>query len=224
MLISIIIPALNEAACIEHTLQSLQQQQQPFEVIVVDGGSRDETVEIARQFAQVICAERGRANQMNAGAAASKGELLLFLHADSQLPPNGLALVRQAVDQEAQAGTFRLQFDNHSPLLGFYSFFTRFNFPKFSFGDRGLFVRTSLFQRVGGFAPIPIFEDLDIVKRLSYHGAFVFLSAYVTTAARRFERYGFLKQQLLNGFLWIKYVLGSPPEKLADRYKYNSSA
>ena len=222
MHVSIIIPALNEAACIERTLKSLQHQARPFEIIVADGGSGDATATIAKQYATVVHAKRGRANQMNAGAAASSGDVLLFLHADSKLPPDGLSQIRETLTQKAESGTFRLQFDTSSPLLGFYSFFTRFRLPKFSFGDRGLFVKRSLFDELGGFAAIPIFEDLEIVQRLHKRGSFTFLPSYVTTAARRFEQHGYLKQQLLNGYLWLSYQLGNSPESLASRYRYNT--
>ncbi len=160
---------------------------------------------------------------MNAGAAIATGDILLFLHADSQLPPNALDLIQQSAKNKIEAGNFRLAFDLSSPLLNFYSFFTRFKFPRFSFGDRGLFVRRDTFAQIGGFASIPIFEDLELACRLYHRGSFTFLKAYVTTAARRFEQHGHLKQQLLNAYLWIRYISGTSPEKLARLYKYNTA-
>ncbi|MFK7843702.1 MAG: TIGR04283 family arsenosugar biosynthesis glycosyltransferase [Rhodothermales bacterium] len=224
MLISIVIPTLNESACIEHTLTALQIQEQPFEIIVADGGSADDTCNKAGMYARVIPTQRGRASQMNAGAADARGDVLLFLHADTHLPPNALHLIRQAVADNAVAGNFRLKFDTSSPLLSTYSFFTRFQFPRFSFGDRSLFVQTELFEHIGGFASIPIFEDLDLVSRLTKKGEFAYLHAYVVTAARRFEKNGLAKQQLLNAYLWIRYLLGTPPAKLAHHYTYEISS
>lgn len=223
MLISIIIPTLNEAAIIERTLLDLRKQASPFEVIVVDGGSDDETVLLAKPHAQVITSERGRANQMNAGAGAARGEVLLFLHADTLLPENALPDIRNALSSNMRAGTFRLQFDDSSPLLRFYSFFTRFKSKHLCFGDRGLFVDAELFRQTGAFAPIPVFEDLEITRRLVQHTRFAFLPTYVTTAARRFKKHGALRQQLLNTFLWTRYMLGAAPQDMASFYTYDAS-
>ncbi len=199
----------------------MAHQTSPYEVIVADGGSTDMTRDIACNFAQVVDARRGRANQMNAGAAVASGDVLLFLHADTQLPLNALDMIRRATQDEAEAGIFRLKFNSDSPLLNFYSFFTRFKWPKFGFGDRGLFVQSDVFEQLGGFASIPVFEALDLVHRLHNRGKFVFLKGEVTTAARRFEKTGYLRQQLLNSYLWIRYMTGTPPDKLARLYRYD---
>ncbi len=222
MLITIVIPTLNEAACIEHTLSTLQLQTPPFEIVVADGGSVDNTAAIAAPLAHVVQANRGRANQMNAGAQAANGDVLLFLHADTRLPANALALIRDAVSSGIQAGNFRLKFDTRSPLLNLYSFFTRFQCAHFSFGDRGLFVTKSRFDAIGGFAPVPIFEDLDFAGRLKKSGSFLFLDAYVTTSARRFEQHGVFRQQVRNTYLWTRYLLGTSPSQLAHLYPYAS--
>ena len=222
MCTSIIIPALNEAAIIENTLRTLQTQGGPFEIIVVDGGSTDATVAIASRYARIVRSERGRANQMNAGAAVATGDILLFLHADTLLPANALSDIRSTLIGDVGAGSFRLQFDATSPLLRFYSFFTRFKFKRFCFGDRGLFVQTTLFNQINGFAAIPVFEDLDMVCRLHQHTHFAFLPTYVTTAARRFKKNGLLRQQLLNTYLWTRYLLGAAPDDLAAYYTYDS--
>ena len=222
MLVSIIIPALNEAKCISKTLISLQKQTAPFEVIVVDGGSEDDTIAVSSKYARVLTSERGRANQMNAGAKIAKGDLLLFLHADTQLPVDALKLIRETVVQhEYEAGIFRLRFDHETCLLRFYSYCTRFKQPRFGFGDRALFVKRTVFQEMNGFSSIPIFEDLDLSIRLYRRGSFLFRPEYVTTAARRFDEKGPIKQQLLNTFLWLRYTFGTSPFKLAKYYKYN---
>ncbi|MEM8484086.1 MAG: TIGR04283 family arsenosugar biosynthesis glycosyltransferase [Bacteroidota bacterium] len=222
MLITIVIPTLNEAACIRRTLSELQSLTPPFELIVVDGGSVDDTAAIAHPFARVVQADRGRAVQMNAGAAVASGDVLLFLHADTVLPANALDLIRGAAENNISAGNFRLKFDASSPLLGLYSFFTRFRVSQFSFGDRGLFVTKTHFEETGGFAPIPIFEDLDLARRLQKNGPFAYLDAYATTSARRFRQHGALRQQLRNAYLWTRYLLGTSPKQLAHLYPYAS--
>jgi len=221
VLVSIVIPALNEARCISDTLIALQEQTGPFEIIVVDGGSEDDTPLISSKYATVITSERGRANQMNAGAEAAKGEILLFLHADTRIPENALERIRESVSQRNyEAGIFRLRFDRETCLLRLYSFCTRYKQPRFCFGDRAMFVKKDVFKRVNGFSSIPIFEDLDLSIRLHRRGRFLFRPEYVTTAARRFEEKGPLRQQLLNTFLWLRYTFGTSPTKLAKYYKY----
>lgn len=223
MTFSVIIPALNEAERLGATLDSIAAQgETDLEVLVVDGGSTDATAALAiRGGARVLTSPPGRARQMNAGAAAATGDVLLFLHADTLLPPDGLARIREALTRhEAEAGAFRLAFDRWTPLLRFYSACTRLHRPGLCFGDRALFVRRNVFEAIGGYAPLPIFEDLDIVRRLYRRGRFRFLSAYVTTAARRFERQGPLRQQVLNSYLWCSYMLGRSPERLHHRYSY----
>ncbi len=225
MTISIVIPALNEARCIARTLRLLRDQaEEPFEVIVVDGGSTDETVALASPHATVISSERGRANQMIAGAGEATGDVLLFLHADTELPPGALKTIRRTLDSpRTEAGAFRLRFDRETPLLRLYSYCTRFRQHRFCFGDRALFVARTAYEEAGGFSPIPIFEDLDLVRRLHDRGTFAFLPQYVTTSARRFERKGPLSQQLLNAYLWIRYMLGASPHDLAHHYTYEAS-
>ena len=223
MRVSIIIPALNEAACIKETLLSLQTQAPPFEIIVVDGGSKDNTASEASKYARVVQSERGRAKQMNAGAAAAHGDVFLFLHADTRLPANALTLVRASMkDATKESGIFRLRFDKETPLLRFYSFCTRLKQPAFCFGDRALFVKNDTFNAIEGFKSIPIFEDIDIARRLWARGSFAFLPDYVTTAARRFEKKGPFRQQLLNTYLWSRYMFGADPSRLARYYKYET--
>ena len=219
--ISIIIPALNEADCIAPTLDTVHSQQHPHEIIVVDGGSIDGTPSRASEKAQVIASARGRAIQMNRGAAAARGDILLFLHADTLLRPGTLNYISRSIDQGAEGGVFRLAFDQWTPLLRFYSFCTRFPLPRFCFGDRALFVRRDVFAEIGGYREIPLFEDLELARMLAERGRFRFLPEYVTTSARRFIRHGPLRQQLRNTYLWLHYVAGSDPRKLEHMYRYD---
>lgn len=225
MEVSVIIPALNEQACIGRTLARVHEQTGPLEVIVVDGGSEDATRDRAQKQATVLTAPRGRARQMNRGAEAATGDAFLFLHADTLLPDDGLDVVRRAFTApEVVAGTFRLRFDRHTPLLRLYSFCTRLPWIRLCFGDRGLFVRRRTFAAVGGFPEIPLFEDLELARRLQQHGRFRFLPQYVTTAARRFERNGPLRQQLRNAYLWLHYLRGTNPRTLTHLYRYDPEA
>lgn len=221
--ISVVIPTLNEAACIEDTLANVQAQDGPVEVIVVDGGSDDGTRERAQRQARVTRAPRGRATQMNRGAQETSGDVLLFLHADSRLPPEGLSAIRHALaDPTVEGGTFRLRFDRDGPLLRLYSLCTRLSWSRLCFGDRGQFLRRSVFEELGGFPEWPLFEDLEMAHRLCKRGGFCFLPQHVTTSARRFDRYGRLRQQLCNAYLWMHYLGGTDPTSLTDFYPYRS--
>lgn len=158
---------------------------------------------------------------MNAGARAASGDVLLFLHADTLLPPGALAVVTHTLDDpSAEAGAFRLRFDVATPLLHVYSYCTRMPWPLICFGDRTLFMRRSTFEEVGGFPEVPIFEDLEMVRRLHRRGGFRFITTAVTTSARRFLERGPLRQQLLNTRLWLQYVAGVDPHRLARFYHY----
>lgn len=222
MPLSVIIPALNEATQLPRTLQSVVTQDHACEIIVVDGGSTDGTRAVASDAARLLEAPRGRARQMNAGARAATGEAFLFLHADTRLPPDAFAQIRQTLQTPGtEAGAFRLAFDRSSPLLDFYAWCTRWPLPQLCFGDRGLFVTRAAFEAVGGFPDQPMFEDLDLVRALHRRGGFRFLNAAVTTSARRFSTMGTLRQQLLNAFLWTRYMAGADPQALARYYRYN---
>ena len=221
MKISVIIPTLNEADYVAATIASVRAQEKDLEIIVVDAGSSDDTQSICRPLARVLSSARGRAAQMNAGAAVARGDVFLFLHADTLLPAEALSAVRRAVAQGAEGGAFRLSFDRDNWLLRLYALGTRLPWRLLCFGDRGLFVRRSTFQAVGGFPSQPIFEDLELVRLLRRRGRFHFLPQRVTTAARRFERHGIVTQQLRNTALWLCYVLRAAPERVAWRYRYD---
>lgn len=218
--ISIIIPTLNEASVLDRTLRCLLRQEKPFETIVVDGGSRDDTTARAQSWgATVYEAPTGRASQMNWGAERASGDVFLFLHADTLLPPEGLSTIREALEEPGTtSGTFRLQFDHPTPLLRFYGWCTRWPWIRLCFGDRGQFAHRSAFEAVGGFPDWPVFEDLEFAARLSEYGGFRFLDTAVMTSSRRFHRHGPVRQQLLNLYLWTHYMLGTDPERVAHLY------
>jgi len=219
MKISVIIPALNEAEGILSCLNSVKIQQGEFDLIVVDGGSIDGTVEVVQPHARVIHSPQGRAVQMNSGARHATGDVFLFLHADSCLPPRAFPLLERALaDPRIVGGTFTLRFDNPRLLLRLITFFTRLEFRYFHYGDQGIFVRRPVFERLNGFSEISFMEDIDFLRRLHSTGRVALLKQPVTTSARRFLERGVLRQQLMNIILVIFYLLGASPETLKKWY------
>ncbi|PAP78766.1 hypothetical protein BSZ37_12400 [Rubrivirga marina] len=228
--ISVIVPAWNEAERIEETLASVVRQAGPWEVLVALGDSDDGTAEAALRAlpeARILRGARGRARQMNDGAAAATGDAFLFLHADTRLPPGALDAVRHALAAPTVvAGCFRTAFALDGARFGplgrraMRAWSARFwmRWHRFAFGDRALFARREAFAAVGGFPDQPIFEDLDAVRALRRHGRFVFLDAEVETSARRFERHGAVRQQLRNAGLWAAWLLGADPVRLKRFY------
>lgn len=205
--ISVIIPTFNEEQSIESTLVDLAKHHHPDEVIVADGGSQDQTTQIASKYARVLSAEKGRAVQMNAGAASAGGNILLFLHADTKLPQAALLKIREALkNRRKNSGRFRMSFGHSHPLLRFYEFQTRFNF--FSYGDQGFFVRKELFQKLGGFDINVPFEDIDFYRRLLKMEKPVIIKDPVVTSPRRFLQNGIVKQKFLNIALATMYFSG----------------
>jgi len=218
--VSVVIPALDEAAHILACLGSVEVQPVHVETIVVDGGSTDDTSAIAEAAgATVLRSPRGRGTQLNAGARAALGEILLFLHADTVLHPDALAGVRAALaDESVVGGTFTLRFDRGGPLLHIYACCTRLPFRLFHYGDQGIFVRRATFELVGGFREWPLMEDVDFLARLRAAGRTVIVPLPVTTSARRFARHGIVRQQLRNAALVLLFHLGVAPVRLAAWY------
>lgn len=219
MKVCVVVPALDEAARIGACLESVVGQAGEVEVVMVDGGSTDATVEIASRHAAVLRAPRGRAVQMNAGARRTSGEVLLFLHGDTVLHPDALPALRRALaDARVVGGTFTLRFDRDHPLLRLYAACTRLPAGPFRFGDQGIFVRRAVFERLGGFRELPLLEDVDFLRRLRRAGRTAVVPRPVTTSARRFLARGVVRQQLLNGAILAAYALGASPERLARWY------
>lgn len=209
MKISVVIPTLNEASHIEKTLQSIINQDGDYEFYVVDGGSNDNTVTIAKRYTTVINSQRGRAIQMNTGAKACNGDILLFLHADTLLPDNAFREIRKRMKDDAVAGgSFYIAFDADNFILKGISFITRFNFRLFHFGDQGIFVRRDVFQTLCGYKEMPIMEDYDLYKRLKGKGKVILLRIPVISSARRFIKKGVMRQLLINKFVVLAYWAG----------------
>lgn len=220
-LVSIIVPALNEATTMLDLAASLGQLSGELEVIVCDGGSSDATVEMARQCGlQVIAAPRGRGRQMNAGAKLATGETLLFLHADTRLPENALALIADALaDEKVCGGNFSLIFAGGTRearlLTGVYPFLRS---GGMCYGDSAIFVRRDVFERLRGYRDYPIFEDCDLYRRMRRVGKFVRLNACATTSSRRFEG-KFIRTFALWSLMQVLYWLGVNPNLLNRIYK-----
>lgn len=222
--LSIVMPALDEAPRIGRGLALLAPlRARGCEVIVVDGGSGDGTREAAAPLAdRVLAAGRGRAGQMNAGAAAARGEVLLFLHADSELPPGADRLVAQGLAGSGRAwGRFDVRLSGAHPLLRIVerAMNLRSRLTGICTGDQGLFVRREEFERIGGFPPIALMEDIAISRALKRVSRPLCLSARIVTSSRRWEDNGVLRTVLAMWRLRLMYFLGADPSRLAETYE-----
>jgi len=223
--LSIIIPVLDEGEGIAATLDALADLRAlGTEVIVVDGGSRDATIQRARLRAdRVISAPRGRALQMNAGAERAFGNVLLFLHADTRLPSDVDHVVLNGLERSGRAwGRFDIKIDGQSPLLFVVSWFMgmRSRLTGIATGDQAMFVRREAFQAVGGFPAIALMEDIALCKRLKRVSRPLCLRQCVTTSGRRWERNGVLNTMVLMWRLRLAYFFGADPKRLAQQYGY----
>jgi rSAM/selenodomain-associated transferase 2 len=221
---SIIMPVLNEETVLAAQLPALQHHLLPdqrAELIVVDGGSADRTAAIAAPFGRVISAPRGRARQMNAGASAARGELLIFLHADTRLPPDAWACIeRSLANPLVVGGAFRLRFDTERLAYRIVaaSVNQRSKLHKSFTGDQAYVIRRAAFEQVGGFPVQPLMEDLEITRQLRRIGRFVLFPAAVTTSARRHAQIGLARTLVLMWLLRTLYRLGMSPERLHRLY------
>ena len=221
--ISIIIPALNEAAGIGATLAALQPlRSRGHDVIVVDGGSEDGTPELARPLAdRVIAAPRGRASQMNAGAAEARGDVVLFLHADTVLPEDADRIVLEGLATTRLLwGRFDVRIAGRHPLLPVVAWLMnlRSRMTGVATGDQAIFAWREAFLRAGGFPPLPLMEDVALARALGGFSRPLCLAERVTTSGRRWESRGVLRTIALMWWLRLRYLLGASPDRLAQRY------
>jgi uncharacterized protein len=219
--LSVIIPVLNEAAAIATLLPTVLQD--GIEVIVVDGGSQDETVAKAAG-AKVITSLVGRAKQMNAGAAIATAETLLFLHADTQLPADFAAWIEQTLAQpEAIAGAFELKIEGDQPGLRWVERGVKWRsrWLQLPYGDQALFLKADIFKALGGFAELPIMEDFELVQRLRSLGKVAIAPVAVVTSGRRWQKLGVLQTTLINQLVIAAYFLGVSPAAIGRWYRGN---
>jgi rSAM/selenodomain-associated transferase 2 len=222
--LSIVVPTLNEAERIVGCLQALRTyRKRGVELIVADGGSTDSTVVLAKPWAdRVLVGPRGRAKQMNLGASTASGDALLFLHADTRLPPDAPAALEAALaNAQVSWGRFDVLIDGASPLLKLVAALMnlRSRASGIATGDQAIFVRRELFQRVGGFPDQPLMEDIELSKRLRKLSRPACLRQRVTTSGRRWEQHGVLRTIVLMWMLRALYWIGLPAERLARMYR-----
>jgi rSAM/selenodomain-associated transferase 2 len=223
--LSIVIPTLNEAEGIEAQLSSLASlRDRAAEIIVADGGSEDRTADLARAAGvQVIIAPRGRGSQMNAGAAAASGKVLLFLHADTRLPAGADRLIQTALADTRHAwGRFDVRIDGRRALLALVSRMMnlRSRLTGIATGDQAIFVTREIFLEVGGYPDIALMEDLVLSRALRRRSRPACLTAKVVTSARRWEANGPLRTIFAMWRLRFAFVLGTNPRRLALAYGY----
>lgn len=225
--LSIVVPVLNEAAEIRRVLEPLQRFRAPgVEIIVVDGGSSDGTADLASPFAdRVVTAPRGRARQMNAGAAVAKGAVILFLHADTRLPVSVLDLIDCAIGDGALWGRFDVRIEGRARGLGLVSFMMnwRSRMTGVATGDQGIFVTCEAFAQAGGFPDLPLMEDVAFSSRMRAIARPFCIREKVTTSGRRWEKHGLWRTILMMWSLRLRFYFGADPDDLARRYGYVSN-
>lgn len=221
--LSVILPVLNEADALPATLEALQPLRTcGHEAVVVDGGSHDGTPALARRQAdRVLVSERGRARQMNAGAAAARGDIFLFLHADTRLPADAARLVVQGL-RCAGWGRFDVRLSGRHPALRVIERMMnwRSRLSGIATGDQAMFVRRDWFEAVAGFPDVPLMEDIGLSRRLKRLGPPLCLDARVIASSRRWEAGGIVRTVLLMWWLRLAYFVGADPARLARRYHH----
>lgn len=222
--ISIIIPVFNEEAYISSLLYYLYKYSVPqnvLEILVVDGGSTDATVEVAKKSGvTILTSAKGRAQQMNMGAVYAKGDILYFLHADTLPPKNFDNYLVNAFEMGSKAGCFRLKFDSPSLLLTFFSWFSRFKYLICRGGDQSLYIIRDFFYEIGGFnTEYMVYEDIEFIRRIVRKTTFNILPQHVITSPRKYVRNGFARLQCHYGIIHVKNFFGAGPETLNAYYK-----
>ena len=221
MKFSVIVPALNEEKSILACLSALQPYRGFCEIIVVDGGSQDNTKHIAKPLAdKVISSERGRACQMNAGAEEAEGEMLVFLHADTYLPDNAFGEIEQALTSNRQWGRFDILLTGRHPMLKIIARLMnwRSRLTGIATGDQVIFAAKALFVAAGRYPCIALMEDIAICKTLKKYSAPICLNSKVISSGRRWEKFGVFKTILLMWSLRLRFFFGADPQLLALLY------
>ena len=221
--VSVIIPVLNEEATIRSCIKSAKRLD-PLEIIVVDGGSADNTARMAeREGATVVRSPKGRGIQMNRGASIARGEILLFLHADTLMPKTCLSFPLQSLNGYI-GGFFKLKFDDNSLSTKLVELFANFRAKVLSlpYGDQAIFMKKDVFEKVGGFKEYPFLEDIDMTLRIKKYGKLKCIPLEVTASSRRLKKGYFLSPvvvSLRNVVIALLFMLGIRPARLAGLYK-----
>ncbi|MCR1954482.1 TIGR04283 family arsenosugar biosynthesis glycosyltransferase [Clostridioides mangenotii] len=221
MRFSIIIPVLNEEKNIESIINNIEKIKGDFEVLFVDGGSRDNTVNFIGDRYKVVTSDRGRAKQMNYGVRESIGEVLLFLHCDSILPEGALEDIEQVLGKGHKVGCFRVKFDCNKPLMKCCGFMSnvRVKYRQLVFGDQGMFIFREDFYKLGGFTDIPIMEDYKFSMEAKKFYSIGQTKSYIITSSRRFIDKGIVKTMWsMQKFQWM-FRNGEDIDKIASIYK-----
>lgn len=217
---SFIVPCLNEEKFIIECLQSIRKSFNSDEIILVDGGSSDQTLELASRFnVKIIKSTKGRGIQMNAGAEEANGDVLIFVHADTFIPENARQLIENELENpNIKILTFKLSFDADHKILNFYSKFSDYDSMFTKFGDQCIIIRKTFFREIGGFPNWSIFEDVRLLSKARKKSKIKILDASVVTSARKFLLGGIIKMQIRNVILFAEYFLGIDQNKIAHNY------
>ena len=222
-MLSIIVPVFNEEEFIEGCINSLERaiKGKNAELIFIDGGSTDKTTQICRELGKQVYDSplKGRASQMNFGAEKSSGDVLYFLHADSEPPISLVEDIQKSIDQGYIAGCYRLAFNPEHSLLKLYAWFTRFDVDLFRFGDQSLFVKKEVFENVKGFdEDLKVMEDQKIISDVKKYGKFKIMDDCVVTSSRKYLKVGVVKLQLIFTIIVISYYLGVSQKVMSHFY------
>nr|WP_202803894.1 TIGR04283 family arsenosugar biosynthesis glycosyltransferase [Geminocystis herdmanii] len=222
MNLSVIIPVINEEKNLIKILANLKKYPD-IEFIFVDGGSQDNTVKLIKQanFKVILSPILRRSYQMNLGAENAQGEILLFLHGDTLLPPNYHQIIKEIVNQkDFILGAFTLNIDNKKSIFRLLEIMVnvRSNYLSLPYGDQGIFLKKEVFEQLGKYQDIAIMEDFELVKKAQKHGKIYLAKSAVTTSSRRWDKLGIIKTTLINQLIIMGYYLKISPEKLALFY------
>jgi rSAM/selenodomain-associated transferase 2 len=224
--LSLVIPVLNEVESISENIRHIRELNADgtAEIIVVDGDPGGSTIRtIKAEGVRTVVAEKGRARQMNRGAALATGDILLFLHADTRLPSGAFTLIRSTMnDKRFVGGAFDLGFDTERAIFKLTEMyvFLRTRLTKIPFGDQAIFIRREYFEKIGGYRDLPIMEDVELMSRIRKRGDTIrIIPCKVRTSVRRYEQEGILSCTLRNWLLQISYAMGISPQRLVKWYK-----